>query len=131
MKFAKDMFLHVSVILSTGGRGGAIPSCIAGGIPACLAAGLGGGGIPACLEGFQANTQGGKLRGSGLGVSRPTPGRGVPAAGGSAPKGVCVENPPPVKPTALKRKFLLNLNSIDSHYEAKFVLIFRYIILLQ
>ena len=36
------MFLHVSVILFTGG-GGAIPACIAGGIPACLAAGLQGG----------------------------------------------------------------------------------------
>ena len=39
------MFLHVSVILFTG-RGGAIPACIAGGIPACLAARgclLGGG----------------------------------------------------------------------------------------
>ena len=36
-KFEKVMFLHVSVILSTGG---AIPACIAGGIPACLAAGL-------------------------------------------------------------------------------------------
>ena len=46
------MFLHLSVILSTGG-GGAIPACIAGGIPACLAAGgclLPGGllqGVPA------------------------------------------------------------------------------------
>ena len=34
---AKVMFLHVSVILSTGE--GAIPACIADGIPACLAAG--------------------------------------------------------------------------------------------
>ena len=34
---AKVMFLHVSVILFTGGSG--IPACIAGGIPACLAAG--------------------------------------------------------------------------------------------
>ena len=31
------MFLHLSVILFTGGGG--IPACIAGGIPACLAAG--------------------------------------------------------------------------------------------
>ena len=36
------MFLHVSVILFTGGGGCAIPACIAGGIPACLAAGLQG-----------------------------------------------------------------------------------------
>ena len=59
---AKVMFLHVSVILFTGGcypsmhcrwypsmpcnRGCAIPACIAGGIPACLAV---GGAIPACL----------------------------------------------------------------------------------
>ena len=51
------MFLHVCLILFTGGgRGaisaciaaglhrGAIPACITGGIPACLAAGLQGGG---------------------------------------------------------------------------------------
>ena len=38
---AKVMFLHVSVILSTGE--GAIPACIAGDIPACLAAGFRGG----------------------------------------------------------------------------------------
>ena len=45
---ATVMFLHVSVILLTGG---AIPACIAGGIPACLAAGLLGGAIPACIAG--------------------------------------------------------------------------------
>ena len=51
---AKVIFLHLSVILFTGGvcipaciagglQGGVcIPACIAGGIPACLAAGLGG-----------------------------------------------------------------------------------------
>ena len=38
---AKVMFLHVSVILATGGGGG-IPACLAGGIPAYLAAGLQG-----------------------------------------------------------------------------------------
>ena len=83
------MFLHVSVILFTGGG---IPACIAGGIPACLAAGLGGGGIPACLAGFQAHTWGGEVEGSGLGgcfeahtqeVSRPTPsGVSMPTPGG-------------------------------------------------
>ena len=55
------MFLHVSVILSTGDGGcDGIPACIAGGIPAYLAAGLWGAGvgIPACLGGFQAHTQG-------------------------------------------------------------------------
>ena len=47
-----------------GGRRGGIPAYILGGILACLAACLGGGGgIPACLAGFQAHTQGGKLRG--------------------------------------------------------------------
>ena len=52
------MFLHVSVILFTGG----------GGIPACIA-----GGIPACFAGFQAHTWG-EVDGSGQGqVSRPTP----------------------------------------------------------
>ena len=53
-------------------QGGAIPACIAGGIPVCLAAGLQrgavpvciAGGIPACLAaglggGLQAHTQGG------------------------------------------------------------------------
>ena len=79
------MFLHVSVILFTGG-GGVIPASIAGGIPACLAAGQvsgGLGGIPVCLAGFQADTQG-EVEGSGHGVSRPTPG-GVsrPTPGGS------------------------------------------------
>ena len=52
--WGKVMFLHVSVILFTGGwGGGGMPACIAGGISACLAAGLlgGGGGIPACFEG--------------------------------------------------------------------------------
>ena len=45
------MFLHVSIILSTGG----------------------GGGIPASIAGFQAHTQG-EVEGSGWGeVSRPTP----------------------------------------------------------
>ena len=47
--WGKVMFLHVSVILFTGGG---IRVCIAGGIPACLAAGL-RGGIPACLAGLQ------------------------------------------------------------------------------
>ena len=37
----KVIFLHMSVILFTGGSGG-IPACIACGIPACLAAGLWG-----------------------------------------------------------------------------------------
>ena len=39
---AKVIFLHLFVILFTGGV--CIPVCIAGGIPACLAAGLWGGG---------------------------------------------------------------------------------------
>ena len=69
IKFATFMFLHVSVILSTG-RGSAILACIAGGIPACLAAGLRGvGGIPAWVAGFQAHTQWGSWGGSGRGGS--------------------------------------------------------------
>ena len=52
-KFAKVMFLHVSVILSTVGVGGGVPACIGGGIP---------GPHP-----------GGKLRGLAWGVSMPTP----------------------------------------------------------
>ena len=67
--------MFTGACLSTGG-GGAIPACIAGGIPACLATVFGGGGL-------QANTQGGSGGGSGLGPqpsgkmrgiwSRPTP----------------------------------------------------------
>ena len=57
-KFAKVMFLHVSVYPRGGGIGG-IEACIAGGIPACLAADLHGGVgcIPECFAGFQAHTQ--------------------------------------------------------------------------
>ena len=66
MEFAKVMFLHVSVILSTGERGG--------GIPACLATGLGGGGWhPSMSCRFPGPHPGGKLRGLAGGVSRPTP----------------------------------------------------------
>ena len=59
------MFLHLSVILFTGGGG--IPACIADGNPACLAAALGGGGgvvSQHCL----AHTWG-EVEGSGLGKS--------------------------------------------------------------
>ena len=42
---AKVIFLHLFVILFTGG-GRCIPACIVGGIPACLAAGLQGGVYP-------------------------------------------------------------------------------------
>ena len=45
--------------------------------------GVGGSFIPACLAGFQANTQGGSLGGSGGGVYRPTPKGEV--EGGSSP----------------------------------------------
>ena len=62
MKFAKVMFLHVSVCP----QGGGIPACIAGGIPACLA-GIQGVSRPKPRE---------KLRGLARGISRPTP-RGV------------------------------------------------------
>ena len=83
------MFLQVCVCPG----GGAIPSCIAGGIPACLAAGL-GGGIPACLAGFQVHTQGGgSLGGSGRGVLCSGGGGGDPsvmatAGGGTHPTGL-------------------------------------------
>ena len=62
MKFAKVMFLHVSVSHSVqrvdGGHG----------FPACIAGLRGSECIPACLAGLQAHT---------WGVSRPTP-RGYP-----------------------------------------------------
>ena len=100
------MFLHVSVILFTGG----------GGISACLAAGLRGGGIPACLASLQGHTQevegsafgggflpahtggGGEVEGSGLEgeVSRPTP-RGVSRptlGGGGTPACTEADSPP-------------------------------------
>ena len=86
--------------LSTRGEGGAIPACIAGGIPAWFAAGLGGGGgIPACLAGFQAHTQRRSWVGSGQGgISSLTLGgsapRGVPAPGGACSGDVCGETPP-------------------------------------
>ena len=79
--WGKVMFLHVCVILFTGGLlsqhalqqvsgGGDIPACIAGGIAACLAAGLPGG---VCC------------RGALLGGSPP---------GGLFPGGCLVETPP-------------------------------------
>ena len=79
------MFLHVSVSHSVH-RGGAIPACIAGGIPACLARGCAipaciAGGIPACLA-AGGSTSGGACSGGS------TPGGacswGVPAPGGGA-----------------------------------------------
>ena len=95
-KFAKVMFLHLSVSHSvhSGGGGGGIPACIAGDIPACLAGLQGGVASQHTLQvsrGLQAHTQG-EVEGSGLGglqahtlresplqahtqreVSRPTP----------------------------------------------------------
>ena len=79
---AKVMFLHVSVILFTGG--GAIPACIAGGIPACLAAGGSALGGAACSRGVCSR------RGLLLGGLLPV---GVPAPRGSV-------EPPPQKQTA-------------------------------
>ena len=106
-KVCKGYFLHVSVILSTGGT----PTCIAGCILACLTAGLGGGvwysSMPCRFPGPQPRE---KLRGLARGVSRPPPKGevegsghlglqahtqgvlalgGVPALGGSAPRGIC------------------------------------------
>ena len=63
MKFAKVMFLHVSVILSTGGWVGGIPACIAGG------AGL-GGWYPSMPCNFPGPHPGGKLRDLARGRSR-------------------------------------------------------------
>ena len=107
------MFLHVSVILFTGG--GWYPSMHCRWYPGSLAAGLSGGGgeggggegggFPACLAGVQAHTWGGGSPGPhpGGGFSRPTPkgrvvypsmhwGRHPPpmatAAGGTHPAGM-------------------------------------------
>ena len=44
-------YVFTGVCLSTGGGGGGIPACLAGGIPACLSTGLQGGSIPACIAG--------------------------------------------------------------------------------
>ena len=112
-KFAKVMFLHVSVILS-GGGGAAIPACIAGGIPALQQVSRGvsqhalqvsrptpRGKVEGDLAGgvSRPKTKGeveGDLAG---GVSRPTPNgevagdlaRGVsrPTPGGACSQGVC------------------------------------------
>ena len=59
----KRMFLHVSVILSTGG-GVWYPSMHYKWYPS-MPYNRSGGGIPACLAGFQAHTQG-EVEGSGL-----------------------------------------------------------------
>ena len=69
------MFLHVSVILFTGGGGG-IPACIEGGIPACLVAGL-QEEFPDPHPGVSPGPH------LGGGVSRPTPG------------GTCLQADPP------------------------------------
>ena len=105
------MFLHVSVILFTGGG---IPACIAGGIPVCLAAGLGGVVSQHALQVSRPTPRvevegsgwgwspGPHLGGSpgphpggspgphlGGGVSRPTPG-GIPACTeADTPDGYC------------------------------------------
>ena len=76
---AKVMFLHVSVILCTGG--GAIPACIAGGIPACLAAGL--RGCVLSQHAFQVVSQHAFQQ-----VSRGVPGPGGCLLGGVWPSGV-------------------------------------------
>ena len=89
---AKVMFLHVSVILSTGE--GAIPASIAGGIPACLAAGgsaLGGGGT--CSVGWWVGCLlwGGLLWGEvvpGLGAWRPPRKQTATVADGTHPTGM-------------------------------------------
>ena len=69
-KFAKVMFLHLSVSHSVH-RGGGIPACIAGGIPACLAVGRSPGSH---LGGKLGLARGGVSRTTPGGVSRPTPG---------------------------------------------------------
>ena len=79
-RWGKVMFLHVSMILFTGGW---YPSIHCRWYPSMPCSRSLGGGIPACLARFQAHTQGG-VKGSGRGgfqvhtwgVSRPTP-RGV------------------------------------------------------
>ena len=59
--WGKVMFLHVSVILFTGGGGVVSQHALQ------QVSGV-GGGIPACLAGLQAHTRGGgKLRGLALG----------------------------------------------------------------
>ena len=88
----KAMFLHVSVILFTGGGGGGgIPACIAGGIrptPRGKLRGLAKGvSRPTTkgkvegsgLGGLQAHTQGGSWGVWPMGVSSPTPGGGLQA----------------------------------------------------
>ena len=96
--WGKVMFLHVCVILFTGGllsqhalqvvsqhalqqvsRGGDIQACIAGGIAACLASGLKGGLLPGGLLG--GSPPGGLLPGGCL-VETAT------AAGGTHPTGM-------------------------------------------
>ena len=84
-KFAKVMFLHVSVSHSVHRGGG-------GGIPACLT-GLSWGGVSQHALQVYRPTPKGEVEGSGGGVSRPTPGgECIPA---------CTEaDPPPPTATA-------------------------------
>ena len=112
---------------------GAIPACIAGGIPACLAAGLQGGGILACLAGFQADTQGGSLGGSGWGGSPgphprgklrgvPAPGGGVSALGG---RGLLVGGcgDPPMMATAAAGTHPPRMHSCSSYFSCNLLII--------
>ena len=91
------MFLHMSVILSTGGCG--IPACITGGIPSCLAAGLWGGKGVVSQNALQVPrpTPRGKMRGLARGgVSRPTPKGEVEGSGqGGSPGPHPGESPGP------------------------------------
>ena len=85
------MFLHVSVILFTGGGGGDISACIAGGIPACLAAGAacsGGGSAPngGCL--LQGVLLWGVSAPGGRGVWRPPKNQTATVADGTHPIGM-------------------------------------------
>ena len=128
-------------VCAPGGEGGAIPACIAEGIPAWFAAGLGGGGgIPACLAGFQAYTQRRSWVGSGQGgISSLTLGGSAPR-GGACSRGCllwgCVWWDPPMTatavgsthPTGMHSCFLLCLPWSLSHSPSRAVCISHYIL---
>ena len=116
-KFAKVMFLQVSVILSTGGG---IQACIAGGIPACLAAGLQGVVSQYALQ-VSRPTPRGEVEGSGRkGGGSPGPHprgnlRGL-AWGGACSGG---GDPPPVTATAVGGTRPTGMHSCSIMYPGK------------
>ena len=100
-KFAKVMFLHVSVCPQGGGVS-----------QHALQVSVYRGGIPACIAGLPAHTQE-KVEGSGLGggVSRPTPGGKLKGLAGGSP----VPHPGEVEGSGLRGSQGPHLGGLQAH----------------